>query len=134
MWRRRADEKALFWTARLLPLAFFVLSTQMHERYLFPAIAVWAWSCIPSRRWCVCWAALGVCATINALWVWVGPGDGPFVTACGQILHRPWLGLVPGIWCSLVLAWLFAAVFVGWLDGVGMLSKRASAGTPTVSR
>jgi hypothetical protein len=109
MWRHRADDRALFWAARLLPLAFFVLSTQMHERYVFPAIAIWAWSFTASRRGWVCWVLLSLCASINVLWAWAGPGDGALVAWCHHVLHRPWLGLAPGAWCSLVFIGVLVA-------------------------
>jgi hypothetical protein len=127
LWRRRGDDHSLFWAARLLPLAFFVLSTQMHERYLFPAIAFWAWSFVGSRRWWGCWILLGLCASINVLWVWAGPVEtAHWALWCRQALHRPWLGLVPGVWCSLALIWLLASVLLGWLDGVGLLPSARS--------
>ncbi len=131
LWRRRADDRSLFWTARLLTLAFFVLSTQMHERYLFPAIGLWAWSFVGSRRWWACWILLGLCASINVLWVWAGPvEESAWAVWWGQALHRSWLGLVPGIWCSLAMIWVLASVLLGWLDGVGLLPGGRSTSGP----
>lgn len=103
----RDEEAVLRWAARLLPLVFFFLSTQMHERYLFPAIALWAWAFEPTRRWWVMWLLLGAAAAVNALWVWPGPGTGPLVTWLTEALHRPWLGLSSGLYWATVVAALF---------------------------
>ncbi|MBI5763817.1 MAG: hypothetical protein HZA51_09875 [Planctomycetes bacterium] len=71
--RSRLDDSSLRWGVRILPLGFFVLSTQMHERYLFPAIALWAWSASASARWWTAWLALSLCVAANMVWVWGGP-------------------------------------------------------------
>lgn len=105
--RRRCDDQTILWAARVLPLAFFLLSTQMHERYLFPAIAIWAWSFFHSRRWWMSWIAIGGCVTLNQLWVWPGPSDASWADTCRLVLHRPWLGMAPGIWCSFSLLVVF---------------------------
>ncbi len=117
LWRRRCDEASFFQAARALPLAFFVLSTQMHERYAMPVVAVWAWSFVASRRWWVCWVTLGACSAINAMWAWAGPGGGPVVTAIRQVLWRPWAGLSPGVWCSAAFVVILAATLWGRADG-----------------
>lgn len=116
LWRGRCDERSLGLVARLLPLAFFVLSTQMHERYLYPAVAIWAWAAIPSRRWLICWLLLGACASINVLWTWSGPSGAFWTKWCDVLLHRSWLGATPGVWCSLVLCCLLALTAAGWVD------------------
>ncbi len=116
LWRRRCNEASLLWAARLLPLAFFVLCTQMHERYLFPAVAVWAWAARPGGRWPAGWLLLGACASINAMWTWPGPAEAAWVTWLSHLLHRTWLGLAPGVWCSGGLALLLLITLLGWID------------------
>jgi Gpi18-like mannosyltransferase len=116
LWRRRSDDRSLMWAARLLPLGFFVLSTQMHERYLFPAIAVWAWSAAPTRRWLGGWLVVALCATVNVLWSWAGPPEAPWVPSCDRLLHQTWLTAAPGVWCSLTLGVVFLATLLGWVD------------------
>lgn len=96
VWRRRANDASLFWAVRVIPLAFFVLSTQMHERYIYPAVALWAWSISPTLRDWIAWIALGFCAAVNVFWVW----PAPFEDAIGPLLHRAWLGIPPGVWCA----------------------------------
>ncbi len=57
---------------------------------------------------------LGLCAWINILWVWPGPGDGAWVTWCNSVLHEPWLGLAAGAWCTLaMIGLLVVAIFMG---------------------
>ena len=106
-WWRRDEEAVLRWAARLLPLVFFFLATQMHERYLFPAIALWAWAYEPTRRWWVLWLLLGAAAAANALWVWPGPGSGAVVAGLRDWLHRPWFGLSSGLYWATAVAALF---------------------------
>lgn len=101
--RRRGDECSLEWAARLVPLGFFVVSTQMHERYLYPAIAIWAWTARPTWRWWIGWLLLGACVAVNMLWVWIGPCAGDILRIQEQLFHRAWLGQPPGVWCSLIL-------------------------------
>ncbi len=110
--RRKGDEVAVDWAARLVSLGFFVFSTQMHERYLFPAIAIWAGSARPNWRWWTCWLALGGCVAINMLWVWIGPCSGDFLRIQHELFHRTWFGQPPGVWCSEALIAILLASIV----------------------
>lgn len=109
---RRCNTVSLRWAARTLPLAFFVLSTQMHERYLFPAIAIWAWGAAVNRRWWGGWLLLSVCVSINCLWAWPGPPDSWWTAAATAWLHRPGVGLT----CSLAIVVLFALSIANWFE------------------
>jgi len=131
LWRRRCDDRSLRWAARTLPLAFFVLSTQMHERYLFPALAVWAWSFLPSRRWWLCWLTIGAAATINVIWAWPGPGKSAWVTMATETLHRNWLSLPPGVWCSGALIVVLGLSTFGWIDGLSWRETRTRSNSNT---
>lgn len=117
LWRRRCDEPSLLWAARCLPLAFFVLSTQMHERYSYLALGVWAWAMVSGRRWWAGWLLLGACSSINVLWAWAGPGDGAVVTWIRDCLWSRWLGVSPGVWCALGFTAVFVFASGGWIDG-----------------
>lgn len=112
LWKRRADDCALRWSLRIIPLAFFVCSTQMHERYLYPVVAIWAWTARPTMQWISGWGAICVIAAVNVLWVWVGPFSGEWVLNYSDLLHRRWLGMAPGAICSIVLIWLLAWMLV----------------------
>ncbi len=68
--RTRAD---FAWAARVLPLAFFLLPTQIHERYLFPAIALWAWGMRGVWWDWAGWLLVALCHQLNLSWVYPGP-------------------------------------------------------------
>ena len=123
MRRRGCDDASLFWAARTLPLAFFVFSTQMHERYAFPILAVGAWSFLASRRWWTWWGILVVCVTANVLWSWAGPGDGVVVSAIERVLWSKWLGVKPGVLFSLAFIAALGASLSGWIDGLGAFAR-----------
>lgn len=106
LWRRRGSESSLRWATRVLPLGFFVLATQMHERYIFPAIALWVWAFVPTRRWWTCWLVLGAAAAINQMWAWPGPPSAAWAAYLEELLHRSWLGAPPGVWCAFVFTGL----------------------------
>lgn len=130
--RRRCDTASISWAARVLPLAFFVLSTQMHERYLFQAVAVWAWSATATRRWWAAWLAVGACAFANVMWVWPGPGGGAFIGAVRDILWVRWVWLWPGASCALLLIAVLMLSGCGWVDRFRPWAARR-AGSPTGS-
>lgn len=123
MRRHGCDEASLFWAARTLPLAFFVFSTQMHERYAFPVLAVGAWAFLASRRWWVWWGILVVCVTANVLWSWAGPGDGAIVSGIERVLWSKWLGVKPGILFSLAFITTLGAALSGWIDNLGAFTR-----------
>lgn len=108
--RCRADDRSLRWAVRILPLGFFLLSTQMHERYLFPAIALWAWSSTATVRWWAAWIVLSLCAAANMIWVWAGP-----FTSIQSVLRGNALGWPSGITCAVVLC---IVACIAWFDAV----------------
>ena len=108
--RHRADDQSLRWAVRVLPLGFFLLSTQMHERYLFPAIALWAWSASATVRWWAAWIVLSLCAAANMIWVWAGP-----FTSIQSALWGNILGGSSGIMCALVLC---IVACIAWFDAM----------------
>lgn len=59
------SERAIENGCLLQCLAFFLFATEMHERYLYPAIAVWAVCYRPSIRWWCIWLVLGAAVTAN---------------------------------------------------------------------
>lgn len=117
LWRRGADSASVSWAVRVLPLAFFIFSTQMHERYLFPAVALWAWAYQPSRRWWCEWTVLGLVATLNSLWAWTGPASACWSVPLRQVLHREWMGMLPGTWCATTLIVLLGVTLAEGFTG-----------------
>ncbi len=61
--------EVLRWAAVALCIAFFSLPTQIHERYLHPAIAITAWAFVRRSWWWGLWLALGCVYAANMLWV-----------------------------------------------------------------
>jgi len=104
LWQRRADAATIRWAAGVMPLAFFVLGTQMHERYLLPAVALWAWACDGTRRWAAGWAILIVATSVNMLWAWPGPAVGWWPTEIAMHLRGGAIGTAVGIGCAVSIA------------------------------
>jgi len=76
---RRDDPDGLLVGALVLAVAFYALPTRVHERYLFPALALAAPLVMRGRGWAVLYAALTVSFFANVYWVytadwsWAGP-------------------------------------------------------------
>ncbi len=120
---KRCNAASLRWAARTLPLAFFVLSTQMHERYLFPAIAIWAWAAAANSRWWIGWVLLGVCVSVNSLWAWPGPQEAWWSESIADWLHRPGIGTT----CSAVIVGILALSLANWFESRASKPSRDSA-------
>ncbi|RKY15909.1 MAG: hypothetical protein DRQ55_18940, partial [Planctomycetota bacterium] len=61
----RDDRWTLIVAAIVLAVAFFVLPTRVHERYIFPAIALMPLLAVVQRRWSIALLLLSVAAFIN---------------------------------------------------------------------
>lgn len=129
LWNRSADSCSLRWCVRIIPLAFFVCSTQMHERYLYPVVAMWAWSAIPTWRWIAGFCAVSFAAAVNVLWVWIGPFDNEAVQRVYQALHRPWLGTSLGTICAGLLVWMMLWMVIREIRR--MIESRVTATIPS---
>ncbi len=76
---RRDDMRGVVMAALVLSIAFFALPTRVHERYLFPALALGALVFFSGRIWPWLYAALSVAFFANVYWVytedwsWAGP-------------------------------------------------------------
>ena len=117
---RRDDLRGILLASLLLAVAFFVLPTRVHERYLFPALALAAPLLFSRRTWPWIYAALSLSFFANMYWVYtedwsfagriINPGAGglpmpqdPFLTAT---LLTDW-----GIWLlSLTVVVVLGAV------------------------
>ncbi|HWL92208.1 MAG TPA: hypothetical protein VNT79_01625 [Phycisphaerae bacterium] len=101
--RRRCDGPSLRWAAKLLPLVFFCFSTQMHERYILPAIGLWLWAYARGGHWRACFALISIAAFFNVLWAWAGYGEMWWTNFWYDALHRTWLNYPSGQWCAIAL-------------------------------
>ena len=62
---RRPDRLTILVGVIALAVAFFVLPTRVHERYLFPFFALAAILAAPSRRWLAAYVAMGIATFAN---------------------------------------------------------------------
>ena len=61
----RDDRWTLLVAVTFLAIAFFILPTRVHERYIFPAIALMPLLAVVQRRWAIALLLLSVGAFIN---------------------------------------------------------------------
>jgi Gpi18-like mannosyltransferase len=97
---RRADGPARAEGAAVTALAFFLLPTQIHERYLFFALAFLVLRAASDRRLLLPYLALVATTTLNILGVL--SGFSPVATAA--IAAMPWLPMAIAVVNMLVLA------------------------------
>lgn len=71
-WRlwKRDDASGVLLAALLLAVAFFALPTRVHERYLFPALALAAPFVLRGWRWLLVYAALSLSFFMNVYWTY----------------------------------------------------------------
>ena len=67
---RRDDAFGILLAALVVAIAFFVLPTRVHERYLFPALALAAPLVLRSVGWSVLFAALSLSFFANVYWTY----------------------------------------------------------------
>lgn len=110
--RRRPDLAVVLGVGALLTLAFYFLPTRVHERYLFPAIAVLAPFAVASRAHLA--AYLGLSAAFSVALLYALLDTTPFD------LPEPWAGWITsdlGVWVIGLLL-IGSAVAWAWLLGV----------------
>ncbi|MGH2357395.1 MAG: phospholipid carrier-dependent glycosyltransferase [Candidatus Limnocylindria bacterium] len=67
---RRDDARGVIVACLLLAISFFVLPTRVHERYLFPALALAAPLVLRSRGWTAVYVALSAAFFANIYWTY----------------------------------------------------------------
>ena len=110
--RHRPDLAVVLGVGALLTLAFYFLPTRVHERYLFPAIAVLAPIAPAGGAHMAAYLALS--AAFSAALLYALLDTTPFD------LPEPWAGWItsdPGVW-SIGLVLMGSAVAWAWLLGV----------------
>ena len=98
---RRPDRLTILVGVTLLAVAFFILPTRVHERYLYPFFALGAILAAVSRRWLVTYVVLSVATFLNmyvvvttlypgnpAVTDWLGIG-GWIRSSMGVTINRP---------------------------------------------
>ena len=84
---RRDDLRGVVMAALVLSIAFFALPTRVHERYLFPALALGALLIFSGRVWPWLYGAISVVFFANVYWLY--SEDWSFVT---DRVQNPGLG------------------------------------------
>ena len=67
---RRDDMQGLLMSSLTMAVAFFALPTRVHERYLFPALALLAPLAGKAARWAVLYVTLSALFFLNIYWVY----------------------------------------------------------------
>ncbi|MBA3689281.1 MAG: phospholipid carrier-dependent glycosyltransferase [Chloroflexi bacterium] len=88
---KRDDPAGLLVGALVLAVAFFALPTRVHERYLFPALALAAPLVARSWKWAVLYGALTLSFFLNVYWLYTTD----FSFAGGDHPMNPGLGRLP---------------------------------------
>src|SRR5436190_1131476 len=117
---RRDDAVGLLVAALVVSVAFFVLPTRVHERYLFPALAIGALLVLRNWRWAVLYAVLSLSFFANVYGVYtadwsfypsvINPGVGGPAMARDPVLAAtllaPWGIYLVSAAVVLALGWL----------------------------
>jgi len=93
LWRRHDDRRAMVVALAVLAIAFFVLPTRVHERYLYPFFALGAILVALQPRWAAVYAVLAAANLANlyailTLPFYDSPGLGPLLGAFGGLGAR----------------------------------------------
>ncbi|MCU0479132.1 MAG: hypothetical protein MUE92_10405, partial [Chloroflexi bacterium] len=88
LWRRHDDRRALLVALAVMAIAFFVLPTRVHERYLYPFFALGAILLALQPRWAAVYAVLAAANFANLFGIltlpfYDNPGLGPLLDAFG---------------------------------------------------
>lgn len=75
VYRKAFSSSSIAIAAFLQSLSLFLFATEMHERYLYPAVALWVLSFRPTVGWWSVWAIVGLAVTANAM-AYFSPLDG----------------------------------------------------------
>jgi dolichyl-phosphate-mannose--protein O-mannosyl transferase len=109
LWRRHDDRWALLAALAVMSIAFFVLPTRVHERYLYPFFALGAILMAVQPRWALVYGVLTAANLANVYGIlthpfYDNPGIGPLLEAGGGLGNR--LGEAArswgGVWLSAV--------------------------------
>jgi predicted membrane-bound dolichyl-phosphate-mannose-protein mannosyltransferase len=133
---RRDDMTGLLVGSLTMAVAFFGLPTRVHERYLFPALALAAPLAGTAVRWAVAYVGLSGLFFLNVYWVyshdWSFRGEPPLAPGInGEPFTRdPLLNAVLfnqyGVWALSILS----LVLLGWITWQALRPARDQAKEP----
>jgi Gpi18-like mannosyltransferase len=139
LWWGRGTERAFAWACLAMTFCLFMLPTRIHERYLFPTVALAALVAAiqPRRLWfCFAISAMFAINVIAVFWFAHAKQGAPFFDR-----HNPWVMLG-----ALINTGLFVWVMARGLPGADEMERagwrvprlgglfKPSAGTPTQAR
>jgi len=135
---RRDDIRGVVLSALLLAITFFALPTRVHERYLFPALALGALLIFSGRIWPWLYGAISVVFFANIYWLYsedwsyitdrvYNPGVGGLAMVQDAFLEST-LFTDPGIWLLGLLITVVLGV-VAWL-AIRLARSPREAATP----
>jgi 4-amino-4-deoxy-L-arabinose transferase-like glycosyltransferase len=119
LWRvaRRDDAEGILEASLLLAVAFFALPTRVHERYLFPALALAAPLVVRSWRTVVLYGALSISVFTNIYWVYTadwsfveGPPINPGLAGLPMVRDPVLAGTIYTEWGIYALSWMIVVV------------------------
>ncbi|MBI2781042.1 MAG: phospholipid carrier-dependent glycosyltransferase [Chloroflexi bacterium] len=119
---RRPDRITTLVGLAILSLAFFVLPTRVHERYLFPLAAVGAILATVSIRWRIAYV-LSAAATFANMYVVLttyyrdNPGISDWL-GMGATLASPWGVAIASVTQALILGWAFFQLREEAVEGI----------------
>ena len=133
----RADGVAILVVALTISVAFFVLPTRIHERYLYPAVVLGLPLLAAGIAWRRLYVALTAVLFLDVYWVYslpignAGPGRGIF----GTTLYRPEAIYAIAAVATASMVWLLwrvaAPASLPWGRGVAVADVELPGGTAT---
>jgi C-terminal four TMM region of protein-O-mannosyltransferase/Dolichyl-phosphate-mannose-protein mannosyltransferase/GPI transamidase subunit PIG-U len=137
---RRDDMRGVLVASLLVAIAFFVLPTRVHERYLFPALALAAPLLFAGRSWPWIYGGLSLSFFANVYWVYtedwsfagriINPGAGGAPMPQDPILSATLL-TDAGIWLLSLLG-VVLLVAVGWHSARLAFARREAVEQPVL--
>ncbi|HEY8238027.1 MAG TPA: phospholipid carrier-dependent glycosyltransferase, partial [Candidatus Limnocylindrales bacterium] len=134
---RRPDRITMLVSLAVLSLAFFILPTRVHERYLFPFAAIAAILAAVSLRWRLAYVLSAAATFANLYVVLVNYYDNPKIDdwiGAGDLFASPWGVAVAAIAQTLVFAWAFFQLreeaVEGVEEGVALSGRERAPGLP----
>jgi dolichyl-phosphate-mannose--protein O-mannosyl transferase len=135
---RRDEMRGLLLASLILAIAFFALPTRVHERYLFPTLAIGALLLLSGRAWPWIYGALSLSFFANVYWVYtedwsftdrlMNPGLNGQAMAQDAFLQSTLL-TDGGIWVLALMVTVTFAVVV-WLAVRWSLTEREPLASP----
>ena len=133
---RRPDRLTMLVGLAVLALAFFVLPTRVHERYLFPLVAIGAILAAVSIRWRIAYvlSAVATFANMYVVLTTLYP-DNPQISdwlGIGQNLASPWGVAIASLIQAAILGWAFFQLREEATEGLAenvLLAGRDRAGS-----